>query len=112
MTDESVDNPIEEPAPEAPQSPEGGSLEKPSEIKKQHHRDKIKASVLMDRLQKNAMGELAPPMTRDQIRSTEILLKKIVPDLASITISGDDDKPPVRTVTEIVLVGPKVNVPA
>lgn len=93
MTEETVSKPTEELTPEASQTEEGGSLEKPSEIKKQHHRDKIKASVLMDRLQKNAMGELEPPMTSQQIKSAEILLKKTVPDLSAVTHKGDDENP-------------------
>lgn len=67
---------------------EGGNTELSNENKARvHHRDKIKASVLMDRLQKNALGELTPEMTSQQIKSAEILLKKTVPDLQSITQS-------------------------
>lgn len=80
-------------------APEGGSLEIPNEIKKQHHRDKIKASVLLDRLQKNALGELQPEMTSQQIKSAEICLNKVVPNLSAVTVANEDDKP-FKFVTE------------
>jgi hypothetical protein len=60
-----------------------------------HHTDqvraKIKTGVLMDRLQKNAMGEIE--MTRDQIKSAEILLDRSLPKLQQIQHSGDSQNP-------------------
>ena len=79
MTDEALDT---------------GNTELTNEIKaRTHHRDKIRASVIMGRLEKNALGELEPPMTNQQIKSAEILLKKTVPDLSSVTHKGDADNP-------------------
>ena len=56
-------------------------------------RAKIQTSQLVNRLNKNALGELPKEMTNGQIKSAEILLKKTLPDLQSITYSGDDDEP-------------------
>lgn len=46
-------------------------------------RAKIKTSMLINRLNDNALGELETEMTTGQIRSAEILLKKTLPDLTS-----------------------------
>lgn len=58
-------------------------------------RDKIRTSQLINRLMANAMGEVE--MTPSQVRSAEVLLKKTLPDLANLTLSGDEDNP-VRTM--------------
>ena len=50
-------------------------------------REKIQATQLINRLQKNALHEKGF-MTKDQIRSAEILLKKVLPDLKAIEVSG------------------------
>lgn len=54
-------------------------------------RKKIQTSQLINRLQQNANGEIE--MTQGQIKSAEILLRKSLPDLGSITLSGDPDQP-------------------
>ena len=60
------------------------------------HRERIKTGNLINRLQKNAFGELIntetkqpTEMTAGQIKSAEILLKKTLPDLKSVEISGN-----------------------
>ena len=60
------------------------------------HRERIKTGNLINRLQKNADGELICPYTKEriemtagQIKSAEILLKKTLPDLKSVEISGN-----------------------
>lgn len=53
-------------------------------------REKLSASgtatILMKRLRANALGELDPPLSANQIRSAEIVLAKIVPNLSSTDI--------------------------
>jgi|SRR5215831_3561985 len=44
-------------------------------------REKIRAFQLVKRLQENALGLIEPELTRGQIRSIEILLRKCLPDL-------------------------------
>jgi hypothetical protein len=50
-------------------------------------RTKISAAKLMDRLRLHAYGEVE--MTPTQIKAAEILLRKVVPDLAAIQHSGE-----------------------
>jgi hypothetical protein len=52
---------------------------KPSEFHSEVTRERIRATLLVERLQAHAMGELE--LTATQIRAAEILLRKCVPDL-------------------------------
>lgn len=54
----------------------------------EHWREKIAAGILADRLMKHARGELE--LTSTQIRAADILLKKVVPDLARTEHTGRD----------------------
>jgi len=54
-------------------------------------RDKIQSALLIDKLHKVALEGLE--ITSQQMKAIEILLKKSVPDLSSVELSGDDDKP-------------------
>ena len=51
-------------------------------------RSRIKASMIINRLQNNALGKLKKPMTPDQIRCAHILLAKALPDLKAIENTG------------------------
>lgn len=56
-------------------------------------RDKIQAVALAQRLEANAMGQLEKPLESSQVRSIEVLLKKVLPDLSAqevTTLSSDD----------------------
>jgi hypothetical protein len=64
-------------------------------------RAKIQASQLINVLQEHALnekGELSPT----RLKAIEILLRKSIPDLSAVTISGDEDNP-LQTVTRIEL---------
>ena len=50
-------------------------------------REKIRASQLINRLQKFAFGEIDLTMT--QVRAIEILLRKSIPDLAAVEIKSE-----------------------
>jgi len=50
-------------------------------------RQKIQASMLINRLTDHAAGR--NEMTATQVRAAEILLKKILPDLAAVEYSGE-----------------------
>lgn len=65
-------------------------------------RDKIKTSQLINRLYSFTKGEIE--LTNGQIRGIEILLKKTLPDLSSVAVTGDDENP-VAVTTKIELVG-------
>lgn len=60
-------------------------------------RAKIQASVLIQRLQSHAMGELE--MTASQIKAAEALLDRSVPKLSQIQHVGDEEGGPVRIET-------------
>ena len=57
-----------------------------------HHDDltrrKIKQSMLINRLTNHAMGKLTKPMEPSQVQAALGLLKKCLPDLASIEHTG------------------------
>jgi hypothetical protein len=59
-------------------------------------RDKINAGLLVEQLHSCAMGEIE--LTSQQMRAIEILLKKSVPDLSSVELSGNDSAPMVMKV--------------
>ena len=54
-------------------------------------RDKINAGILVERLTECALGSLE--LTSQQMKAIEILLKKSVPDLSSVEMTGDADAP-------------------
>jgi hypothetical protein len=73
-------------------------------MRKTHQDDvraKIQASQLVNRLEKQALGEVE--LTRNQIDAIKILLGKVLPDLKAIELTGDPDSP-VEVVTRIELV--------
>ena len=51
-------------------------------------RAKIQASQLINRLHAHAFGEVE--LTPAQVRSIEVLLKKAVPDLSAVQLTGED----------------------
>jgi hypothetical protein len=58
---------------------------------KENHRKAIQTSMLINRLSDHVVGKVE--MTQAQVRSAQILLNKALPDLRSIELSGDPDKP-------------------
>lgn len=61
-------------------------------------RQKIQTTQLINRLQNHGLGKLE--MSSTQVRAVEILLKKAVPDLATMVLQGDDDGGAVRMTFE------------
>ena len=61
--------------------------------------------MLVNRLYKNAQGELKTPkgdsieLTSGQLKSIEILLRKLVPDLKAIEHTGKDGAPIENSLT-------------
>lgn len=52
----------------------------------------IQTTQLVKRLQDFALGEIAEIET-GRLKAIEILLRKALPDLSAITLSGDEDNP-------------------
>ena len=66
----------------------------PEEVRK-----RIQASQLINRLNDHALSQNEVKMDATQIQAARILLGKVLPDLASTTISGDADKPIAHKLT-------------
>ena len=70
---------------------------------KAYHQDeiraKIQASQLVNVLQNHALGVNDDEITPTRMKAIEILLRKSMPDMASVTISGDSDQPLQHIVT-------------
>lgn len=62
---------------------------------KQGVREKIQGTLLLNRLQDNALAD-EEFMTANQIASARIVLAKWLPDLSSVAIGQDETKGPVR----------------
>jgi hypothetical protein len=61
-----------------------GSSKKLNRSRDLHIREKIRAAVILERLERQSLGELDPPMTKDQINASKIVLAKVIPDLQSV----------------------------
>lgn len=70
-------------------------------INKLHQEDvrkKIQVSQLLNVLQNHALGE-SEDLSPTRMKAIEILLRKSMPDMASVTVSGDSDQPLQHIVT-------------
>ena len=65
-------------------------------------RKKIQASQLINVLQNHALTD-GSELSMSRMKAIEILLRKSLPDLSAVTISGDSDNP-VQTINRIELV--------
>lgn len=57
---------------------------------------KIKTSQLINRLNDHALGKVK--MENSAVKAADILLRKTVPDLSAMTLSGDPDAPLVAEI--------------
>jgi hypothetical protein len=62
-------------------------------------RKKIQVSQLLNVLQNHALGVNDDEISPTRMKAIEILLRKSMPDMASVTISGDADQPLQHIVT-------------
>ena len=70
-------------------------------INKLHQEDvrkKIQVSQLLNVLQNHALGE-TEDLSPTRMKAIEILLRKSMPDMASVTVSGDSEQPLQHVVT-------------
>lgn len=70
-------------------------------INKLHQEDvrkKIQVSQLLNVLQNHALGE-TEELSPTRMKAIEILLRKSMPDMASVTVSGDSEQPLQHIVT-------------
>lgn len=67
-------------------------------------RERISAGVIMDRLIKHFNGDLE--LTTTQLKAAQLVLSKIVPDLARTEMTGQDGKDLIPSNIQIQLVKP------
>jgi hypothetical protein len=75
-------------------------------LRKTHQDDvraKIQTSQLINRLENHALGNAE--LSATQIKAIEVLIRKTLPDLSSVEMTGEDGGP-IETVQQIKLVGP------
>ena len=53
----------------------------------------IQTSQLINRLQDYALGEKAVELDSGRLKAIEILLRKSLPDMSSVAVSGDEENP-------------------
>lgn len=69
-------------------------------------RAKIQASQLINVLQNHALDESAPDLSISRMKAIEILLRKSLPDLSAVTLSGENGGPIQLEAIERRLVSP------
>ena len=62
-------------------------------------RDRIQASMIVNRLTDHIKGDVE--LSPTQVTAATVLLRKSIPDLAAVVISGDQENP-LRTIQEVV----------
>ena len=65
-------------------------------------RSAIQTSQLVNRLQAFALGDPGIEIDAGRLKAIEILLRKALPDLQAITISGDEENP-LKVETTVTL---------
>ena len=59
-------------------------------------RRKIQASQLINRLTAHALSEAGPLMDASQVQAARLLLDKVLPNLQSVAVGGDENSGPVK----------------
>jgi hypothetical protein len=66
----------------------------------EHHRSKIKISQIVNRLQDHVFGKCK--MSSTQIMAANVLLKKVMPDLKAVEVSGNVDLQVTKITEELI----------
>jgi hypothetical protein len=71
---------------------------------RKHHQDEVRARIqtsqLVNRLTDHALGDTE--LSATQIKAIEILLRKSIPDLSAVELSGDAENPVAISRIELV----------
>ena len=65
----------------------------PTKLQQEQTRAAIQTTQLVKRLQDFGLGEKAVEIDSVRLKAIEILLRKSLPDLSTVTLQGDGDKP-------------------
>lgn len=79
-------------------------------LRKTHQDDvrtKIQVSQLINRLEKHALSNDETEISASRMKAIEILLRKALPDLSSVELTGDENNPVAITKIERIIVDPK-----
>lgn len=64
---------------------------------RKHHQDEVRARIqvsqIVNVLHKQALGDLETDLTPARLKAIELLLRKSLPDLSSIELTGDGGGP-------------------
>lgn len=66
-------------------------------------RKRVQTSQLMNRLRDNGLGKLPKELSASQVRSIEILLRKTIPDLSTVTLEGNENRPVIHRIERCVV---------
>ena len=75
---------------------------------------KIRTTQLLKRLEAFALSDIDPQtgnpvkMSKEQITAASVLLRKVIPDLANVSHSGDETNPVLHEIRRVI-VDPKNN---
>lgn len=75
-------------------------------LRKSHQDDvraKIQASQLVNVLQNHALGEDGKELAPSRLKAIEILLRKSIPDLQAMQLSGDSENPLITEVRRTIV---------
>lgn len=73
-------------------------------LRKLHQDDvraKIQTSQLVNRLEQHALSNLE--LSATQIKAIEVLIRKTLPDLATVQLTGDPDNPVIHEMRRTVV---------
>lgn len=79
----------------------------PTKLQQEQTRAAIQTTQLVKRLQSFALGQKDVDIDGSRLKAIEILLRKSLPDLSAVTLSGDADQPLQITRIELVSVSAK-----
>lgn len=74
----------------------------PNKRQQDQTRSAIKTSQLVNRLQDFALGEKDVEIDATRLKAIEVLLRKSLPDLSTVTMQGGEDGEPIGVVFKTV----------
>ena len=68
-------------------------------------RKKIKTGNILTRMNKHTLNEDGDIMTPSQVKAADILLRKMLPDLKAVEMTGDGGGP-IKAIVEVTFIRP------
>jgi hypothetical protein len=70
-----------------------------SPVKLDEMRSRIRATLILNKLENHALGTEGAEMTSTQLKAAEVLLRKCMPDLSSMEMTGEGGGPIQQSLT-------------